>query len=80
MRIVPHCTCDDFPLPLAIVHTPIAPEMEHREASGTYHCAHQGIALHHGGSGILAREVSGGNEDHPKVKAPLFPRHGNTFQ
>jgi hypothetical protein len=40
MRFFSHCTCDDFSLSLAIVHTPIAPEMEHGEASGTYHCAH----------------------------------------
>jgi hypothetical protein len=57
MRIVSHRTCNDFPLSLAIVHTPIALEMEHGEASETYHCAHQGTGLHHGGSGILAREV-----------------------
>jgi hypothetical protein len=57
MRIVSHRTCDDFPLSLAIVHTPIAPEMEHGEASGTYHCADQGTGLHHGGSGILVGEV-----------------------
>jgi hypothetical protein len=80
MRIVSHHTCDDFPLSLAIVHTPIAPEMEHGETSGTYHCAHHETGLHHGGSGILAKEVCGGNEDHSKVEVPLSAKRGNTFQ
>jgi hypothetical protein len=33
IRIVPHRTRGDFPLARAIVHTPIAPEMEQGEAS-----------------------------------------------
>jgi hypothetical protein len=40
----------------------------------------QGTRLHHRGSGIMAREVRGGNEDHPEVEAPLSRRRGNSFR